>query len=93
MKWYLCRECGRAFDKKKICPSCGKPLEEANISRGFEGSIPFILAGVALCLLIVSFLTDYFLLIWLTFPIIAAGLIYDHLYQKHVEKVLKDMIK
>lgn len=93
MKRYVCRECVRTSDKEEDCPSCGEPMEEVEISRGLEGSIPFILAGVAAVLLAISFLTDYFLLIWLTFPIIASGLIYDHLYEKHVESLLKDMIK
>jgi len=68
-------------------------MKEVNLSRGFEGSIPFFLAGIAAFLLIISFLTESFLLIWFTFPIIGAGLIYDHFYQKHIEKILKDMIK
>jgi len=93
MKWYLCRNCGTITDKEKGCPSCGKPMEEVEISRGLEGSIPFILAGIAASILLLSFLTEHFLLIWLTFPVIGAGLIYDHLYQKHVENILKDMIR
>ncbi|MBS3782753.1 MAG: hypothetical protein KGY66_01195 [Candidatus Thermoplasmatota archaeon] len=93
MKWYICRECGSTSEKEKECPSCGKPMEEVEVSRGFEGSIPFLLAGIAAVLLILSFLTDRFILIWLTFPIIGAGLIYDHLYQKHVKNALKDTIK
>jgi len=93
MKRYLCRECGTISDEEKGCPSCGKALEKVSISRGLEGSVPYIMAGIAAFLLIFSFLTDRFLLIWLTFPIIAVGLIYDHLYQKHVEKVLRDMIR
>jgi len=93
MKWYVCRDCVRTSDKDKGCPSCGKIMEEVEISRGIEGSIPFVLAAIAASLLLLSFLTDSFLLVWLTFPIIGVGLIYDHLYQKHVEKVLKDTIK
>ncbi len=93
MKWYLCRNCGTTADKEKGCPSCGKPMEEVEISRGLEGSIPFFLAGIAAFILLLSFLTERFLLIWFTFPIIGVGLIYDHLYQKHVEKVLKDKIR
>ncbi len=93
MKLYVCRDCVRTSDKDKECPSCGKIMEEVEISRGIEGSIPYILAAIAAALLIVSFLSDRFLLVWLTFPIIGVGLIYDHLYQKHVEKVLKDTIK
>jgi len=93
MKWYLCRNCGRTSDKEKECLSCGGPMDEVNISRGLEGSIPFILAGIASLILLTSFLIDYFLLIWFTFPLIVVGLIYDHLYQKHVERALKEMIK
>ncbi len=93
MKWYLCKECNNISENRQDCPSCGDEMEKVKISRGLEGSIPFILAGLAASLLLVSFIIDRYTLIWFAFPLIGAGLIYDHLYEKQMKKILKNKIK
>jgi len=93
MKYYLCRDCRRVHKKDGKCEICDTPLESVEISRGLEGSVPFILAGLAALILLFSFLSSRFLLIWLTFPLTGAGLLYDHIYQKQVEEALEKSIK
>ncbi len=55
-----------------------------------EGVIPYILAAAAGLLILISFLFNYAVLIWLTFPLIAIGLIVDHLFQKKLDKEAKE---
>ncbi len=92
MKRYLCKNCGKVSKKKRDCDNCGEPMEREDVSRGLDGSVPFIFAGIAAAVLLISFVTDRFLLTWLAFPLIGAGLIYDHLYEKQVEKALEERI-
>ncbi len=92
-KRYVCRDCGNISEEKRKCTGCDEQMEEVKLSRGLEGSVPFIMAGTAGILLLLSFIFDINFLIWFTFPLIGAGAVFDHLYQKKVDRLVEDRIK
>ncbi|MFP4001618.1 MAG: hypothetical protein ACLFSM_02435 [Thermoplasmata archaeon] len=92
MKRYICKECVKMYKKEGKCDACGGRLDEVEMPRGLDGLIPFVLAAIAAFFLFIGFLFDYHMLIWFTFPIVGAGLLYDHLYEKQVEKALEETI-
>ncbi len=91
-KRYVCRDCGNLAREQEECSDCGEQMEKLDHPRGLEGSIPFIMAGAAGLLLLLSFVFDLYFLIWFTFPLIGTGVVYDHLYQKKVDRTLKNRI-
>lgn len=55
--------------------------------------LPYIFAGIAALILLMSFLLDIVLLIWFTFPLIILGLILDYIYQKDLDNKAEYEIK
>ncbi|GEM_PF-3256594 len=92
---YVCKDCIEVSDSrfKKECATCGRRLEEVKISTDLESIVPYILAGIAAFLLLTSHLFDLTILTWFTFPLIGAGVIYDHIYQKQVTESIKKVVK
>ena len=48
---------------------------------------PYLMALVAGGILVIAQLSGYYLLIWLTFPLIILGLIVDHLNQQKLDRM------
>ncbi len=89
---YICTECKEISSKKRECPICEKRMKKVALSSGLERWVPYLMAGSAALLLGLGFLFDVPFLTWLTFPLIGAGLLFDHLYQKQVDEAIKEMI-
>ncbi|MBS3816006.1 MAG: hypothetical protein KGY76_00395 [Candidatus Thermoplasmatota archaeon] len=89
---YICADCKEISQKKRKCPYCEEEMKKVSFSRGFEGWMPYVMAGTASVLLLLSFLFSVPILTWLAFPLIGAGLFFDHLYQKQIDKALKEMM-
>ncbi|MFW6145052.1 MAG: hypothetical protein ACOC55_05715 [Candidatus Natronoplasma sp.] len=68
-------------------------MYKINLPWGLENLAPYIFAALAGTLLTVGFFSDRTFLIWFTFPFIGAGLLYDHLYEKQVEELIKRVIR
>ncbi len=67
-------------------------MEELHYDFNTRAGLPYILAGMAAFILVLSFISDMDLLIWATFPLIALGLILDHIYQKELDRKARDEI-
>ena len=91
-KRYICSDCKEISSKKKKCALCEEPMKKVTISPGFERWIPYTMAGSAALLLFLGVFFNEPILTWLTFPLIGAGLLFDHLYQKQVNEAIEDMI-
>ncbi len=89
---YICTDCKEIADKEKKCPLCEDSMKKVVLSTGFERWVPYLIALLAALLLIAAFLLNEPILIWFTFPLIAAGLLFDHMYQKQLEEAIRDMI-
>jgi len=92
---YICKKCEEISDSrfKRKCPSCDKEMKKIKVPMDLKSLIPYLFASLAAALLLSSFFFDGTVLIWLTFPLIGAGLIYDHLYQKWLDKKIRKKIK
>lgn len=89
---YICSGCKEISDKKKKCPHCGEPMRKVTVTLGFERWFPYLMAGTAVVLLTLGFVLEEPILTWFTFPLIAAGLLFDHLYQKQVDEAIEGML-
>ena len=92
-KRYVCKDCSIVESKKGDCKSCGKELDVIIFPWTFLTVLPYLSAGIASIFLIISYITDYFFLIGITFVFIGLGLILDHYYQKRLDKISKDIIR
>lgn len=91
-KRFVCRECKNINDKRSKCEGCGEEMETIEFPWTYETFIPYICAGIAAILLFLAYITGEFLIVWATFPLIAIGLIVDHLYQKKLDRKAEDKI-
>ncbi len=91
---YICPDCVYVSDSgsEEKCPTCDKKLKKVGLSWSLENLVPYFLAGIASAFLLIGFFFNMTMLIWFTFPLIGAGLLYDHLYQKQVDEALKKII-
>lgn len=90
---YICRECEKMEEKEQMCWSCEEEMEEIHYPWTLYALTPYISASIAGLLLLFSYALSMPLLIWFTFPLIAAGLIVDHFYEKKIDEKTKDIIK
>ena len=54
---------------------------------------PYIMAGFAGLFLILAYIWNMPMLIWLTFPFIVIGILGDSYYQKHIDEKAKKIIR
>lgn len=90
---YVCKKCSNVENKKDNCSLCGGIVEEVEFPWTWRTVLPYILAGVCVVLLLSSFIFDMVILTWITFVLIAAGLLSDHLYQKELDQRAVDKTK
>ncbi len=84
-KRYVCTNCMTVKPRGTFCRNCGEERVELTFRHTPWTTLPYLLAVIAGCILLMSYLTDMFIIIWLTFPIIATGLIIDHFCQKQID--------
>ncbi|MFO8110006.1 MAG: hypothetical protein R6U17_05740 [Thermoplasmata archaeon] len=89
---YICRDCKRINSRKKTCDFCGESMEVLEYDLTAEGMIPYALAGMAGLFLLLSYMLGTTVLIWFTFPLIAVGLILDHIFQEKLDRRAKSVL-
>ncbi len=92
-KRYVCTECGKIQNRKETCKECKEEMERVDFPWTINTILPYIFASGAGIVLLVSYLSGMFGLIWLTFPLILIGLIIDHYYQKKLDLKAKEETK
>ncbi len=91
-KRYVCTECGQISDKSGNCRYCGAETRKLKFEWTTKYFSPYILAAGAGVMLLAAYIFSLLVLIWLTFPLIAGGLLLDHLNQKEIDKLAKEKI-
>lgn len=93
-KRYVCKNCNTLNKSKGSCPVCKDDLSELEFRHTPWTTLPYLLAGIAACILVMSHLTGINILLWFTFPLIALGLVADHFCQKKIdERALRMVVK
>lgn len=92
-KRYICRECKEIYSKKRECKICEDNTEEILFETSIWTLFPYIMAGVAGLFLLSAYLFNMPFLIWMTFPLIVVGILFDNYYQNKMDEKARDMIK
>ncbi len=87
---YVCEDCKNVRDRKGTCRFCGEVMEVLEYDTTLGNIMPYVMAGVAGLLILLSFLLNIPMAVWFAFPAIAAGLIIDHLVQRDLDRRAKE---
>jgi len=92
-KRYICRDCKEIYSKDRECKICEGDTEKIVFETSIWTFFPYIMAGIAGLFLISAYLFDMSFLIWMTFPFIIIGILFDNYYQNKIDEKARDMIK
>ncbi len=90
---YICSECSEIKKAGGSCDNCKAELTRVEEPYDLRYILPYILGGVAAVMILLAFVTQYYILVWINFPTIVLALLVDHINQKKLDRKARDKIK
>ncbi len=88
-KRYVCDNCKTVDNRSKVCKICSEDTTVVEYPLTPWMVFPYLMALVTGGILLIAQLSGYYIIIWLTFPLIVIGLIVDHLNQQKLDRMAR----